>query len=227
MKVYKRLCGNHLYMNTSVLLFFVSNVVATLLLGWKFAAHKDSLFRYFGYGLLLDAVAFAMWTIGYVNQEQLLTFVTFGAVTFLVSLVLFLYASLQGASSTHRTFISAIGIAVVLGIFYTGRYVDPASAYISPEGFLFFNLTPFVQMLYTFALALVAFPVIDAVASRFKTPYAALIRYGLIAEVVGGIMLITNKDAQTLYITGWIIGVVYFVLWATLLFNRKAWHGVN
>ena len=40
-------------------------------------------------------------------------------------------------------------------------------------------------------------------------------------------MLITSTDVQVLYVTGWIIGIVYFVLWTTLLFNRKAWSGAN
>ena len=73
-------------MNISVLLFFAHNVLATVLLGGKFASKSDAVFRFFGIGLLLDAFAFAMWTIGYVNSGQLLTFVTFGAVAFLVSL---------------------------------------------------------------------------------------------------------------------------------------------
>lgn len=214
-------------MNTSVALFFVSNVVATVLLGGKFVSRKDSLFKYFGFGLLLDALAFAMWTIGYLNPDQLLSFITFGAIAFLVSLVVFLYASLQEVSASTRLLVTVLGAVAVAGIFYVGRYVAPANALISPEGFLFFNLTPLVQMLYTFALALITLPVIDLVASKFKGSYSALVRYGLIAEVVGGVMLITNKDAQTLYITGWIIGTVYFVLWATLLFNRKAWSGAN
>ncbi|MGH2611773.1 MAG: hypothetical protein ACRDFB_01835 [Rhabdochlamydiaceae bacterium] len=117
-----------------------------------------------------------------------------------------------------------LGIVVVLGIFYVGRYGNPASAYISPEGYLFFNLMPLVQMLYIFALAFAAFPVIDIVASKFKAPYSLLVRYGFIAEVIGGIILITNKDIPTLTITGWIIGLVYLVLWVTLLFNKKAWN---
>ncbi|OGG50815.1 hypothetical protein A2704_06475 [Candidatus Kaiserbacteria bacterium RIFCSPHIGHO2_01_FULL_54_36b] len=214
-------------MNSSVVLFFVTNVIATALLGGKFISRNDSLFKYFGIGLLLDAVAFAMWTIGYVNPEQLLTFVTFGAVALLVSLVVFLYASLEQAPASTRLLVTILGGVAVAGIFYVGRYVDPANAFISPEGFLFFNLTPFVQMLYTFALALVTLPVIDLVARKFSAPYSALVRYGLIAEVVGGIMLITNKDVQTLYITGWIIGIVYLALWVTLLFNRKAWSSTN
>ena len=202
-------------------------MLATVLLGGKFVRSNDSVFKYFGIGLLLDAAAFSMWTIGYVNPEQLLTFITLGAIAFLVSLVVFLHASLGQAPATIRLLVTLLGAVAVAGIFYVGRYVDPADAFISSEGFLFFNLTPLVQMLYTFALALITLPVIDLVASKFRAPYSALVRYGLIAEVVGGIMLITNKDVQTLYITGWIIGIVYLALWVTLLFNRKAWSGTN
>ena len=213
-------------MNTSVVLFFLSNVVATILLGGKFVSKKDPIFKYFGIGLLLDAVAFGLWTIGYVNPPQLLTMVTMGAIAFLVSLVVFLYASLQQAPSSTRLLTTLLGAAAVIGIFYTGNQ-STNSAYISPEGFLFFNLTPLVQMVYLFGLAFATLPLIDLVASKFKSSYAALVRYGLITEVVGGIMLITNKDVQVLYITGWIIGIVYFALWATLLFNRKAWTWAN
>lgn len=214
-------------MNTSVVLFFIGNIIATGLLGWKFYSRKDPVFKYFGIGLGLDALAFAMWTIGYLNPAEFLTYVTFGAISFLLSLVVFLYASLQHTSASNRFLVTCLGIASVLGIFYAGRYIDPANAFVSTEGFLFFNLTPFIQLLYTFALALVAFPVIDIVASKFKQPFSVLVRYGLIAEVVGGIMLITNKDAQTLYIAGWVIGIVYLILWVTLLFNKKAWQGTN
>jgi len=168
-------------MNTSVVLFFVSNVVATVLLGGKFVSRKDPLFKYFGVGLLLDAAAFALWTIGYINPDQLLSFITFGAIGFLVSLVVFLYVSLQQTSASTNLLMTVLGAVAVAGIFYVGRYVAPANAFISPEGFLFFNLTPLVQILYTFALALITLPVIDLVASKFKAPYSGLVRYGLIA----------------------------------------------
>lgn len=210
-------------MNPLVTLFFVHNAIATVLIGGKFARSHDRILKFFGFGLLLDAFAFAMWTIGYLNPDQLLTFVTFGALALLASFVVFLYASMLHMPASTRFLMAVLGIVAVSSIFYVGRYVDPASAFISKEGFLFFNLTPLVQMLYTFALAIVAFPLIELVAAKFKTHYAMLIRYGLIAEVVGGIMLITNKDMQVLYITGWVVGIVYFVLWTTLLFDRKAW----
>lgn len=213
-------------MNISVTAFFVSNVLAAVLLGGKFVSKNDPVFKYFGIGLLFDAAAFAFWTIGYVNSGLFLNCVTFGAIALLISFVFFLHASLQNHSSSTRILGTVLGIIAVIGIFFVGRY-SPNFAYISPEGLLFFNLTPLVQMLYVFALSFMFLPLIDLVASKFGSPYSALVRYGFIAQFVGGIMLITSTDVQVLYVTGWIIGIVYFVLWATLLFNRNAWSGAN
>lgn len=209
-------------MNISVLLFFIHNVVATLLLGGKFVSRRDRVMKDFGIALLLNAVAFAVWTFGVMQPESLLTTVTIGAVCFLASLVFMLRAAVQHTSANTRVLVTVVGIAAVLGIFYVG-HSDPAAAYISPEGFFFFNLGPLVQMLYIFGLALAFLPAIDAVASKFKSSYAMLVRFGFIAEMASGIMLITSKDVQVLYITGWVISVVYVALWTTLLFDRKAW----
>lgn len=209
-------------MNSLVLLFFLHNILATLLLGIKFVKRSDSVFRNFGRALLLDAAAFAAWTFGILQQENLLTSVTVGAVCFLVSLVFMVRTALVSAPAATRLFGTVLAVAAVLGIFVVGR-ADPSLAYISPEGFFFFNLGPVVQMLYIFGLALAALPAVDAVASRFRSWYAVLIRYGFIAEVAAGILLITSTNSQVLYMTGWVIGAVYVALWVTLLFNRKAW----
>lgn len=213
-------------MNSLVVLFFASNVLAALLLGVKFARQNDPAFKYFGIGLLFDALAFAMWTIGYTNPNLLLSFVTYGAIAFLISLIIFLYASLSKASESTRLWVTVLGVAMIVGIFFVGRY-SVNLAYISPEGFLFFNLTPLVQMLYVFALAITFVPLIHLIASKFEGPHSALVRYGFIGQMVGGIMLITSTDAQVLYITGWIIGTIYLILWVDLLFNRKAWLSTN
>lgn len=214
-------------MNVLVLLFFVHCVLATVLLGGKFANRNEGVFKSFGIALLLDAVAFAAWTFGVIRPESLLTSVTIGAICFLASLVFLLRTSAQDAQASTRQLLTAAGIALVLGIFYVGRYVDPADAFISPEGFLFFNLQPLVQMLYIFGLTLAALPAIDMVASKFRSSYSALVRWGFVAQVAAGVVLITSNDTQSLYITGWIVGIVYVALWGTLLFNRNAWPSAN
>lgn len=124
-------------MNSSVLAFFVTNVLAAALLGGKFAAKKDRVFRYFGIGLLFDAVAFAFWTLGYASPAMLLNCITFGAIALLISLVFFLVASLQEYSLGTRTLGAVIGAVSVVAIFIVGRN-SPNLAFISPEGLLFF-----------------------------------------------------------------------------------------
>ncbi len=213
-------------MNPLVLAFFLHNVLATFLLGMKFARRDDRVFKFFGFALLLDAVAFAIWSFGIIRPENLLTSVTLGAVCFLASLVFFLHASVQNAQSNTRWLLTVLGVVAVLGIFFIG-HADPATAYISSEGFFFFNLSPLIQMLYIFGLTLAAIPAIDLVASKFKSSFAMLVRYGFIAEVAAGIVLITSKDTNALFITGSIIGVVYLLLWTSLLFSQKAWSSVN
>jgi hypothetical protein len=188
----------------------------------KFKGRADRVFKFFGIALLLDATAFVAWTFGVIRPENLLISVTVGAVLFLISLVFFLRTSVQQAQPTTRSLVTGLGVVAILGIFYIGHN-DPALAYISPEGFFFFNLSPLVQMLYIFGLTLAMLPAIDLVASKFKSSYAVLVRYGFIAEVVSGILLITSKDTQVLYIAGWVIGIVYLLLWTTLLFSKKAW----
>lgn len=211
-------------MNISVVVFFLFNVVATALLGGTFAGRKENrTFKLFGAALLLNAAAFAIWSFGLLSPDNLAGSVTLGAVVFLAALVVMFYAVVQNVRNTRTRWLWLIlGIAVAAGIFYVG-HVDALGAYISQEGFLFFNLAPMVQMLYVFALAIAVFPLIDAVASDLKSVYAEIFRYGMIAQVSSGIMLITNTDSQVLYGVGWIIGLVYIVLLTTFVFNSKAW----
>ena len=215
-------------MNISVILFFLFNVLATAVLGIKFAVKRDDkIFKIFGIALILNAIAFMVWSFGLIRPENLLACVTLGTVAFLISLVFLFYISIQKIESVNiRRGLMTLGVIAVLGIFYIG-HIDSVYAYISPEGYLFFNLGPLMQMLYVFILALVALPAVDLIASKFKLSYSLIFRYSLIAQVCGGIMLIISKDSQVLYVTGLIIGLVYLLLLITFIFNSKAWAKVN
>lgn len=215
-------------MNTSVVLFFLFNVLATAVLGIKFANKRDDkVFKMFGIALLFNAAAFAVWSFGVIRPESLLNSVTLGTIIFLISLVFLFYTSIQKVESVNtRRGLMVLGVIVVLGVFYIG-HLDPSYAYISSEGYLFFNLGPLMQMLYVFILALVALPAVDLVASKFKSSYSVIFRYSLIAQISGGIMLLTSKDFQVLYVTGLIIGFVYLLLLIIFVFKSKAWANVN
>lgn len=215
-------------MNPLVIVFFVHNVLATAILGYLFFKKKDPVIKNFGLALSLVAAAFTIWTLAIVAQVRNLdVFVTFGVLFFIGALVAFLNAGTQHVKEDTRKIV--LFVAGVLGVFllYIRSFVFPSQPGFSPEGFFFFNAHPIVQMFYVFGLALATFPAIEALASKFKGNTALLVRYGFIAEVVGGILLITNMNLSVLILTGFVIGIVYFVLWTTFTFSKKAWSEIH
>jgi hypothetical protein len=215
-------------MNTSVVLFFLHTVVATLIVGGLFAKRPEPVFRSFGVAILLDAIAFIIWTIPVVTEVQNLPqYVSIGTMFFIASLVFLLKAGTEGMNASARRLLLAFGILVGAGIFFTGGLAQfPSTPAFSDAGLFFFNVHPLLQALYILALALTAFPAIEAVVSKFQGGYATLLRYGFIAEVAAGVILITASsagDALAAYVAGWVIGFVYLILWTTLLFKREAW----
>ncbi|MFA5433500.1 MAG: hypothetical protein WC319_11615 [Candidatus Paceibacterota bacterium] len=206
-------------MNLFVLLFFLFIVLSTFLLGINLVRRGGKVFKSFGMALLLDGVAFILWSLGLLQPEKIAFYVTWGAIFFLASLVFLSRVSIQKIPEAKNRFLLTILSAVAaFGIFYVG--MGRADAYISREGLLFFNLWPIVQMLYIFGLAVAALPAINILASKFKAPYSLLISYGFMLEVIGGIILIINTDFQVLNITGWIMAIAYLAL-LTILFSKK------
>jgi hypothetical protein len=216
-------------MNIAVAFFFFHNVLATLLLGGKFVSKKDGTFKNFGVALLLNAAAFAVWSIAIVAKVQNLeTWVTCGVAFFIASLIFFLATGTQNMSALHRQTLVVIGIIVSAVLLYVRAFVYPSAPGFSENGFFFFNPHPVIQMLYVFGLMITAIPAIAAVTSKFTTPlYGRLIQYGFIAEVAGGIVLFTSNIANphtlALHLTGWIMGIVYLILWVTFVFFQKPW----
>lgn len=211
-------------MNLLVLLFFLQNIIVTAILGYKFFSQKNSAFKNFGIALFLNTIAFAIWSFAIIQQAtNLNNYVTVGAAAFIASLIFLLLAGTQEMKAGMRMGIVTIGIIIGVVLFYARTFMYPSAPSISPEGLFFFNLQPVVQMLYIFGLGLAAFPAIEAVASKFKGSYASIVRYGFIIQVMGGVILMTSSNTQMLYILGWIMGTVYFVLCVTLLFSKKAW----
>jgi len=211
-------------MNILVLLFFIHNVLATTFLGIKFFGSKNRAFKNFGIAMLLNSLAFAIWTVAVVtrpaNLEQV---VTIGVIPFVISLVFLIICGVDNFEKEIRTKLIGAGVAVVACLFLVRTFVYPSNPMFTTDGYFFFNMHPIVQLVYVFGFVLTAVPAIFIISSKFKGIYAILVRYGFMAEVIGGIMLITNRDPQALLISGWVMGFVYFALWSTLLFNSKAW----
>jgi len=212
-----------------VIVFYVQNVLASLLLGGKFAIRRDPVSKNFGIALLFDAIAFAIWSAAVIlKPEAIQEYISFGTMAFVVSLFFLLASGVQQFQKSARTTTLVIGAIVGIGIFFLGGLTSyPSLPGFSPEGFFFFNVHPLLQALYVFAFIIAAIPAIEAISSKFRGKFATLIRYGFILELAGGILLITSvstmASAAALYLIGWVIGIVYFALWTTILFNRSIW----
>lgn len=211
-------------MNLLVIFFFLHNVLATAYLGGKFVSRNDNVLKNFGIALLLNCAAFAIWSFAVLTKpENLSIYITYGVVFFISALVFLLNTGIQNLKSDTRLKILLAGALLALVLFYLRTFAYPSNASFSTEGFFFFNIHPLMQMFYIFGLIITSLPAIYAVASKFKSYYASLIRLFFPIEVIGGIILITTTDSQVLYLTGWIMGISYFALWAPLLFSKKAW----
>jgi len=204
-------------------------VLATLIIGGRFFFKSDKTFKYFGIALLLDAVAFTIWSIGIaLKPVNLETYVTYGVVFFIASLVFFLIASAQDFSVKNRQIIIWLGVIVGAVVLYLRAFVYSSVPSFSQQGFFFFNPNAIVQMLYIFALVMATVPAIDAVASKFRLPYYNnLFKFGFLAQVAGGIVLLTsnvaNPDTTALNVAGWIISLSYLALLTTFGIGKKAW----
>lgn len=210
-------------MNLSVLLFFLHTTLATAVVGGVFLKRGNNVAKYFGIGLLLEAVGFASWALAVMMPGSLATFVTIGAVLTLVSFMVFLRAATDDISSSLRNMIIGAGTLFVLATFIAGRYIFPTPKFISDEGFLMFNLAPFVQLMYVTILVLTAIPLVEKVSRMFKAGFSTFVKFALGIQVAGAIILITNADTLSLLVAGGSIGLTYFALWTSLLFRKDIW----
>jgi len=210
-------------MNLSVLLFFLHTTLATAVVGRVFIKKGSNVAKYFGIGLLIEAVGFASWALAVMMPDNLAILVTIGAVLTLVSFIAFLRAATDDISTALRALILATGSLFVVATFVAGRYIFPTPKFISDEGFLIFNLAPFVQLMYVAILVLMAIPLVEKVARMFKAGYSTFVKLAIGVQVVGAVILITSTDTLSLLVAGWAIGLTYFALWTSLLFRKDVW----
>src|SRR5487761_1549452 len=113
-------------MNIGVLLFFLQNIIVTALLGYKFVSSKDQVFKNFGIALLLDSVAFAVWSAAVISKPASLDqYVTVGAAFFITSLVFLFITSIHKMRASNRGMLIILGILVGIGVFYARTFLYP------------------------------------------------------------------------------------------------------
>lgn len=216
-------------MNSFVALFFLHTTLATFLLGFKFRSRADQVFKNFGLALILNGFAFVVWSVAVLMKpDNLEAWVTVGVIFFAAALVYFLAAGTQHVDPATRQSIMIAGVVGAVILFFLRTFVYPSQPGFSPEGLFFFNPHPIVQALYIFGISLTALPAINALASKFgKIHYAHLVQYGFTALVVGSVILVSSVNTTLLYLNGWVMGIVYLVLWTSLVLHSKAWAQVS
>jgi hypothetical protein len=212
-------------MTILVLLFFAHATFAAAVIGARFLARGGTFAASFGIALLLDAMAFAAWGGALVLPDSLPILVTIGAALALVSFVFFLNAGASDMAGSLRMPVVIGGAVFVAATFVAGRYIFPTPKFVSPEGFLFFNLHPFVQLMYVTALVVAAFPAIEKAGTLFSGGMSTLVKFLLTLQVAGTIVLITNSDTASLFVAGLCMGLSHLALWTMLLFRKDIWFG--
>ena len=150
-----------------VTLFFLHNVLATAYMGGKFVTQNDKVFKSFGAALLLNCMAFAIWSFAILTKPaDLSIYVTLGVVFFIAALVFLLNTGVQNLKSDNRWMVLMLGGLLAIVLFYLRTFVYPSNATVSPEGFFFFNVHPLMQMFYILGLVITSVPAIYAVASK-------------------------------------------------------------
>jgi hypothetical protein len=209
-------------MNPLVLLFFAHSTLATFLLGWKLAGQKDASLKNFGYALVLNGLAFAIWSAAVIlRPADLALWTGAGAFPFMGTLLFLISSSTVRLDRNLRNRWLGAGVALVAVLFILRSFVYPSQPYFSDEGLFFFNVQPVATAVYLFALSAAAFPAIRAIGQKMKTAYAPYVEAGFITLVLGGFLLLVSTDLMLLYINGWVMGLTYFVLWVSLVFQGK------
>ena len=212
-------------MNNLVVLFFVHTTVATFILGWKFYSQNDAVIKKFGIGLLLNGMAFAVWSAAVLlNPDDLETWTKAGAVFFVGTLYFFLVAGTNDLEAKLRGKAMGGGILLLVLLVVLRGFFYPSEPYFSEAGLFYFNIHPIPNALYIAALTFAGFPAFSAVANRMSAGYALLVKAGFTALAIGSIILLVSFDEGLLYIDGWVLGISYLVLWTSLLFGgSKPW----
>ncbi len=192
-------------MNFMVGLFFLSATLIGLVAALQFLQAKNKTLKAFGFGLLLNSLAFAIWTAAVLIQPaQLEAWVTIGVVPFILSLLAYLSAGIQKLPNKSQQNLLAAASVLGVGLFALRTYVLPSHADFSADGLFFFNPDPVVNAIYVVSLVFVGLVAIPAASGKFKNFVDRTVFVAAFTTlVIGGILLLTTKDTTLLYLTGY------------------------
>lgn len=214
-----------------VALFFFHGAIASFISGSYFWAKKDHTVKFFGMGLIFNALAFTTWALLAANRlNNLRILAALAAVFLILGLFSFFLSSVQHLQATTSYSAALIvGAIGALGLFVLRTFVYPSHLVVSGRGFLLFDLDTVVKVAYIFAISATILPAANAVAGKFKkTVLSPLIKGCFTTLAIGGIILATSSDTSLILLDGIAMSVAFLLLWVTLLTGgHKALHKVS
>lgn len=212
-------------MATLVSLFFIGSTASLLVTGFALSRGRLESLRYFGLGLMMDGIAFGIWTVAVVTKpdEGLGGWVTAGVLFFLASLILFVLTSAGRIAPRQRPILVGATIVYVVAVFMV-RVFYPSRPHFSEEGLFFFDPHGAVEALEILGLTAALLPATFEVSRRMRMREGYVAKAAFTTLLIGGILLIASDDRILLTIDGWAMGLALIVLLITFGFRRpEAW----
>jgi heme/copper-type cytochrome/quinol oxidase subunit 4 len=194
--------------------YFIVGTLAVLFMAYKFLQNKAPVYRSFGIGLLLTALAFAVWAVAVITKpSDLDTITTIGVVPLAFGLLFFLMAGTQKLKPANRSLVMTLGLAYLVLVLFLRTFIYKSHPGFSARGLFYFHAKPQIIALYIGAFAAALLPAINAVSQKMKDKTLKEVsQLGFTILVLGGIVLITSYDDALQIINGWVMGITFVVL---------------
>ena len=200
--------------NISVLAFFISGAAWFAYISLYYLKQKSSLFKFFGLGLLLIAIAFLFWSyIVAFHPAQLAILVGIGVLFFFAAFVAFFIATLSDLKKDTRSTLSIFGVLFLLALVALRFIYAKSEPQFTSEGFFWFNADQLVVYAYVLAMSFSIIPAVYKVGNKIKNNVLRpIVEIGFTQVVICSVILITSPDMHLQVINGWVLMAVLTIL---------------
>ncbi len=190
--------------NREVMNFFVAGTVILAVVAFRFLRTEKSTFRFFGIGLLLYSVAFAVWAFMVVLQPaELSTWTSVGVASFGVAHMFFVASATSDWSTRVQRLLLVIAATFLGALFVLRTWVFPSTPSFSENGLFYFNSEPPITLMYLLVFTGALMPAIHVVTAHIaQRNLAVLTRIFFNLTVLTAVVLLSTKDDTLQYWNG-------------------------
>jgi hypothetical protein len=200
--------------NISVAAFFTSCAALLGFISIFYLRQKAAIFRYFGLGLLLNAVAFLFWLyIVVVHPANIVPIVGVGVVFYLLSFISFFVATLSDIKGKARLALSSLGILFLIAIVALRFIYAKSNPILSDNGMFWFNANQIVVYTYILAMSFSVIPAVYKVSKKIKNAtLRAIVQIGFTQFVISTVVMLVSPDVYLQNINGWVMTITLDVI---------------